>query len=359
VSNLRLVYCNRYSLGSGIGELDFINGGTQAAYQLEASIASGSVVSPATFRGALRPTLDSGASLTVSDPIGAIVAAGATLQVRTGAIVSAGGSVPATLPTVSNFSKAKSAAGSSQVYTASAFATPGGGSVSTYGVAPVAVLGIPDQRHVSVFAWGDSITYGLSDGTGSAAGSYGWLERGLESVNGTTIPSVNCSRHGETSIVYVDGTSIARTALMEYATHAVFGHGSNNIALGGALPTVQGHCQAIWAQARRMGLKVYHMTLIPRTTSTDAWATAANQTPASGFAAGDKRDQFNSWLRAQAAASVIDGVIDVAAMVEDSANPGKWRTDAGALTGDGIHPNSAGHALMAAALNAAAAGWSV
>jgi hypothetical protein len=57
------------------------------------------------------------------------------------------------------------------------------------------------------------------------------------------------------------------------------------------------------------------------------------------------RQAYNADMRANWSSYGFSGLIDIASIVEDPANPGKWATSAGAaLTADGIHPNPAGHA---------------
>jgi hypothetical protein len=120
---------------------------------------------------------------------------------------------------------------------------------------------------------------------------------------------------------------------------------------------------------------VWLCTVLPRTTSTDSWATTANQTLPSYEA---NRLAHNNWLRdaspagfvAQAQALIpyqdMVGVIDATPYVESSpagvplsatlpANGqqlagmgGVWV--GGSVTGDGIHPLDAGQALMGPAV---------
>jgi hypothetical protein len=114
-------------------------------------------------------------------------------------------------------------------------------------------------------------------------------------------------------------------------------------------------------------MPVYQTTITPRTTSTDGWATVANQTVVAGC--GQPRTDLNAWLRAGAPVNgsgtpvaigtagavpcpYLTGIYDAAATVEDATDPTKWKA-ATVLTGDGVHPNATGHALMAAAINTA------
>ena len=64
------------------------------------------------------------------------------------------------------------------------------------------------------------------------------------------------------------------------------------------------------------------------------------------------RVAYNADLRANFASYGYVGVIDVAAVLEDGTNPGKWQTTGGAWTADGVHPNNTqGHpALVSAAV---------
>jgi lysophospholipase L1-like esterase len=360
-SNVQVVYTNRQA--STAGEIDDLHGaGTQVAYTLESMVYQNARLSRVTFDGVKSPVVEIGAGTVVSDQMGFRLAAGSQVIVRSGAIFNAGSPVVGNLPALTGAQKALSAAAGSQVYSAGAFVTPGGGVSNHYGFGPVCLLGIPEQRHVAAMLWGDSIMWGNSDGNGDATyGHYGWAERGLVGVNGYNVPFVNCSRSGDSTPGYTSYQSWGRVALLEYVTHVVFGMGTNDIGGGTALATIQANCQAIWAEAKLRGVKAYHATITPKTTSTDSWATAANQSVVANYESGGVRGQFNAWLLTQVAAGKLDGVIDVNAAVEDPANLGKWITTGAAnyATADGLHPSTAAHVLMGAAFNAVVASWSV
>ncbi len=62
------------------------------------------------------------------------------------------------------------------------------------------------------------------------------------------------------------------------------------------------------------------------------------------------RTTYNADLRANFASYGYAGVIDVASVLEDGTNPGKWQTTGGAWTADGVHPNSTqGHPALVSA----------
>lgn len=352
VSSVQILYANRYGVSNG-------EAGDADNYQLESAIWRTSIVHPLTFQGRKSPTIEAGTPFLASDPLGmTAIPAGSSMTLRSGAIVSSGQKIPAGgAGTAGQTGTAASTSATSQVYSGSAITTPSGGAVPSNAFVPLCVLGIPEQRHPALFIWGDSIMYGQGDNsTTDTYGHVGWVERGCALPNGTFLPFVNCSRSGERSLAYSVGYAWTRYALLEYVTHALFGASTNDLAAAVPLATLQSNVQAAWSQARRMGCRVYHTTMTPKTTG--SWTTAAGQTVAAGYGSDETRGQFNAWLFQQAAAGVIDGVLDVNAVVEDPANPGKWRTDLGALTADGLHPNQAGHVLMSSVLSAAASTWS-
>jgi lysophospholipase L1-like esterase len=353
-TNLQVLFSNRYS-GSGGEYL------TDAAdFTLESAVYQNGIVSPISFQGRKTPVVSGGASLIESDRHGFLIPAGSQLHLRTGGIITSGLKLVVGQPGSAAFTRVASTSATSQIYGSGGITVPSGGAATTFGLTPLAVLGVPDRRHVAVMIWGDSIAYGSGDGNGEATyGHVGWAERSLISVNGSFVPFVNCSRAGDRTAGYNFGFSWGRIAVLEFVTHAVFTMGINDIAAAVTLATMQANCQAIWAAARQMGVKAYHTTLTPYTTSTDGWTTAANQTVVSGYGVNEIRGQFNAWLDTQVAVGNLDGKIDVNASVEDPANPGKWKTSAGALTADGLHPNTAGHVAMAAVGNAAASTWTV
>jgi lysophospholipase L1-like esterase len=139
-------------------------------------------------------------------------------------------------------------------------------------------------------------------------------------------------------------------ALLKYASNVICELGTNDINTSRTLAQIQSDLQTIWQAAKAAGVRRVAQTLIiPRTTSTDSWATAANQTPVSGFATGSTRDQLNAWIKAQVGQGLLDGYIDPNPQVEDQANLGKWQTNGTAsfATTDGTHPTAAFQASMA------------
>ncbi|WP_029082893.1 GDSL-type esterase/lipase family protein [Bradyrhizobium sp. th.b2] len=300
--------------------------------------------------------LSAGAHYFISDKIGADLAPSTDFAIRTGVTVNAGQFVQyGTLILTTADAFIENTSGTSQIQGTGALVTNGGVSVAK-GYGPLAVLGYPLTPTPAAVIRGDSIAVGVAD-TNNNVGANGFLERGLVGATGGAIPFMNLARagdslQGEGAI----GHGWRRDSLMDFATHYISDMGNNDIAGGVSLASMQTLVQAAWKSARARGLKVYHCTLLPRTTSTDAFATAANQTIVANYESSGIRGQFNTWLFTQVGVN-IDGVIDINATVEDPANLGKWLTAGGPYTGDGTHPNAAGNLLAVPAVSAVVNTW--
>lgn len=244
---------------------------------------------------------------------------------------------------------------------------------------PIAIIGVPQGPMTAVGVIGMSISGGTLDTNPDAYGGYGWIGKGVNAVS-PNIPVLSLSRGSSETIDYLNAAG-TRLALLPYVDVVIYDEATNDIAVGGAtLAQLQTNAQQIWKQIRAAGKKLYAVTVMPRTTSTNSWATAAAQTPVTGFTEGGIRDQYNSWLYTELQAGVIDGLVDPAlgryaigtaavwvntsgGGVEDPANLSKWITTNGAATTDGTHPSSStgtnAVAIAAATLTAfvTAMGW--
>tara|TARA_R110000782_G_scaffold14419_1_gene43017 strand:+ start:169 stop:1374 length:1206 start_codon:yes stop_codon:yes gene_type:complete len=128
-----------------------------------------------------------------------------------------------------------------------------------------------------------------------------------------------------------------RKAYLAHASHGVLGAGVNDMITNGRTAVqVAGYRQTIIGFAPT--LQWLETTLAPQTTSTDSWATVANQTVTSINA---ERVLFNQRVRAGNQGFV--GFIDIADILESARNSGLWK--APGATGDGLHALNAGYAL--------------
>ena len=257
----------------------------------------------------------------------------------------------------------------------------GGATSATGYFMPVALLGRPlagpSAPWVAILL--DSIARGSGDSVGL---NEGWIARGLGGGLTPTIPFVNVSIPGLTSAQFADAQNLStqsekRRRLMLAAPYIINNGGTNDLAAGATWQQVAGYNLSIASDAASRGSRVVQATIIPKTTSTDLWATAGNQTPS---AQESVRVAYNQWLRAGApivaGAAVTAGtsgallagapghpfwkVIDPASLVEvDATNAltvdgGRWLTTgaANAPTADGTHPTTAYHIILSAAVSA-------
>lgn len=256
-------------------------------------------------------------------------------------------------------------ASASQVMATGVLTVPAGGAQQSGPMfCPVAIVGkAVGNPDIAVGGFGDSIMDGFnatgrngnSDGSDSKAG---FFVQGLRGVNGRTIPNINfgaSSTKGTNTVLMPDaGTAFQkRAALLKYITHAIENFGTNDIgtAAGSSLPVadIMAAKRILWGKLRAGGVgKIYAVPLIPRTSSTDSWATVANQTPINAdFAPGGKRDQINTQLQAAVTAGELDGYFDLNASMADATSPEKWAATgtANGVSADGTHPSDNGGVL--------------
>jgi lysophospholipase L1-like esterase len=227
-----------------------------------------------------------------------------------------------------------------------ALTTPSGGSLlgrSEGG--PNAILGraigTPD---IAVLGIGDSIMDGDNDtnaaNDGNAAG--GWFLSGLYNVNGRTIPSGRAANSGLTAQTFV-ASSAKTLQFVKWYTHVVSEYGTNDIINGRTSAQILANLQTIWAALKSNGARyVIQTTILPRTTSTDSFVTAVNQTPRSGFATNATRTTLNNSINSNVGANGLDAVFDLLAVVQDPTLTDRWIATLGggiAATGDGTHPD--------------------
>ncbi|QNJ57068.1 lysophospholipase L1-like esterase [Gordonia phage Rabbitrun] len=206
---------------------------------------------------------------------------------------------------------------------------------------PTAVIGVPYEPTAALYILGDSIMQGVGDTGGEPATDAGWVCRALNSQYGY----INASRAGETAEQFAPGNArrLGRLQLAQYCTHALVGHGVNDIKADVTLAQLQARLLSMWNTLDRMGLKVYQSTITPVTTGT--FSTPEGQVKQSA-AREAVRLGINDWIRSTP--GPLSGYVEAADSVETARGSGTWKND---LTADGTHPNAAGAAAMAAGWN--------
>jgi lysophospholipase L1-like esterase len=213
---------------------------------------------------------------------------------------------------------------------------------SYYGLASVEAVDAETAR--VVIAFGDSITDGVNS-TFNAPRSYpDQLNDRLRAAGYVRTGVVNAGIAGNRWLADGVGPSgskrLARDVLnVAGASHVILLLGINDLLLSASsgapdevsADQITAAISAAANQARAKGLKVLVGTLLP--------CRATGLTEA-------KRQMVNAWIRAGGNA---DGVVDFDAAMRDSADPASL--NAAYDSGDHLHPNDAGYAAMAAAVN--------
>lgn len=215
------------------------------------------------------------------------------------------------------------------VTTADITGTLGAVSPDVLAYSPVAILGKTSRP--TVFIAGDSRAVGAGDANAASGGSgaKGEVERSLGDL-----AWINGSQSGDTVQKCVEAGKYAqRLILSRYCTHVISNLGINDFGTRTAAQ-VQADLTTFWKFFT--GKPVYHLTIAPYTTSTDSWATTANQTIPGTY--GSRRVAVNKWLRSVPPG--LNGVFDTTEFVESGRDTSLWLPN---FTADGIHGNAAAY----------------
>lgn len=341
-TGLRLVFCNWYNAGQ---EAD-----TPNDIVVKALVRYQGVLLYVTFNGSRSVTIAPGATV-VSDPLGFTQAKGATFYTRTFVSVTSGGSYP--LGATSDAYRNEWVAAGDLLSTGTA---PANTATKSYG--PWALLGTPTKALASprLLIVGDSRAVGYNDvlpvGT-TTQDAFGWVRRAFDgklsyvnlSLSGTSAGNMIDWQGGFRRFGLADACGTYEAAIVSW--------GINDITGGASAATVQTRLQAVWALLTARGLPVYGATIPPVTTSTDNWATTANQTLAPANAV---RLAVNAWLRTKPAPLVK--VYEFADAVESARDSGLWKANGTAYgyTQDGVHESTGGYTAEAALIDPATFG---
>jgi lysophospholipase L1-like esterase len=209
---------------------------------------------------------------------------------------------------------------------------------------PGAIIGIPIIPGPTVLINGSSSFQGTGDKTNPDGPSYtaGYASRALGEIG---IPYVRQSASGITAEAFLTNNRFRRELTTTIGVSTILvGLGSNDFGQRVTAEIICERILRILSYASALNKNVILYTYTPRNTSYDSWNTSEGQTIDLNQAT---RASVNKWLMGELTHPSLLGVVDANIIVEDSKSPGKWRTDHGSLTKDGLHLNPAGHKLVA------------
>jgi lysophospholipase L1-like esterase len=225
--------------------------------------------------------------------------------------------------------------------------------VSGYVYGPMYITGIPSTPTACWLGLGDSVMVGFGDIINPIPGlNYSYAKGWFERLVGNAYGCVQLACGGQTAQQSANGGAIYRLGgnLGKYCTHAIMALGINDI--GTLLHTasqVEANVATCVALLRSQGIaKVYVTTFQPQTTSTDNWATVANQ---SVYSFESNRLAYNNDIRSTNGAIVgADGYFEICIPCESSPGSGKFIANGTAdyATADGLHPSPVLNGIVAA-----------
>jgi hypothetical protein len=319
LTSLQVLFCNWY-LSQSSTEL---SNAADVTYAVSVEYPAGTFTQ-VTWAGATSKAAVTMGDTGLSDTAAVTIPSGAVFWVRCYATSSS-----ATIP-VTGFGAVWTAQGEASVIsgqTMSGTVTDGG---SLKFLHPAVI--VANTTKPSFALHGDSRTHYQATGLDTATGAVGQVAESL----GSSYPWGNFAV--SSTRLYLQNKNASRcAALAQYFSHVICNLGVNDMILDSrTLAQMQGDVEIFCYRLRNK--TIIWPTIEGRTTSTDSWATVANQT----LDANDPiRVSFNAWVKALP--TRISAAPDICAEVED-ATTGKWK--APSYTADGLHPSStAGDAI--------------
>lgn len=344
---VRLVYLN-----TRVGENCTIKAAVEASDGSKA---------PAFFNGARSKVLEAALGLwnatspptnyVVSDPVGIKGAKNTAIWSRTFATVTSGEKLAVThvLSETGEACETGTAVGDKTLTGTIAAAT-------TLSFGPSWILFYAPDGAISIVGLGDSIV----DGWGGSAYHTGPIRLACDGK----LPYHHAARGGEKSTEFQASSWIDRHAQSQGGTHVIHQYGINDLQAAATAAATEASMLANWKTLANDDKRVYQTTITPKSASSDAWATTANQT--TDATVNPPRLTVNAWirdgapidattlavvatgtvgaLRAGDVGHPLVGYIEWADAVESARDSGKWTA---LYTADGIHPSEIGKTALA------------
>lgn len=218
----------------------------------------------------------------------------------------------------------------------------------SFGFRPI-MLGHPVTDGDSFIAVGDSIGQSLTDSASAGVWGRAFIQRAMGNYGVSPRPCMNFCIASARTTLFTGGSKWK--SFIPYATKAIDECGTNDVDEGANIATIQSRFDTLWGALKAGGIaKIYRTELMCKTTSTDNWATTANQTVVARWGAGEEADQLNTWFLSKAADGTLKAVCSTRE-VKDPVTPSKWRCDEYATTRystyDWLHPSESGHINLA------------
>lgn len=362
--DLRVRLCNWY-IATSTGLVTTTN---LSRIKVNISIESpnGTTPRPFYYLGSRDIYIDVGQTIEAIEPTGLVVAAnqGAYIHIYVTAVDSSGAQLTSGKIPFGRFTQNISGEALAINASASDHTTTMGGettAVSSTGniFGPFAVCGrplYPSLSDISIFALGDSITFGFAEHnsmTGDADHNTGWVERWLGQSAyryGLVNSGVSSTKASQWATLASGGNTAVVQAMADLFTHALISLGTNDFGNDSGATVYANNCATAAWLYNSMGIKSLLVTQTPVSSSTDSWATLANQTAQiPNFA---RRTDYNALVRANNKPTGVIGYVELADIVESSRDSGKWIVDGNAnkYSNDGIHGVNATYALVASSL---------
>jgi lysophospholipase L1-like esterase len=340
ISNLQLVFVNRYLSAVGTSSA----GG---AFSLKMFIEyPANTFTAVLFSGSGTVAVTAGARIRSDVVAGLTIPAGSKFWVRT--VLSVGSAI--SMP-VMELNAGSNVLGlddgnvaADQGNSGTISATTG---INTFG--PCAIIGTVNATAARSFLIvGDSLAWGQGDDSGvGAQDSSGFLQRMLGRLG---YPCMTWAKGGQQAadVAPITATLNADTAstLMSF-TDVILQHGVNDLRLSRTRAQIEADLATIAATASITGKRIWKTTITPRSTSTDSWATTANQTAQVDGNMADL-NPLNADIRAGLAN--MTNVIEAADAAMSARDSGIHKAPPAGTT-DGTHFNSTRAALIASLLS--------
>ncbi len=198
------------------------------------------------------------------------------------------------------------------------------------------ILIVTTTTRPSVLLLGDSHQHGYHDAYTGTSGDRGLLARAFGALGGYC----ELGTGGAKASDFIASHTL-RVSLAPYFSHVACVFGTNDITNGVSASTVVTNLQTIAGYFPNN--LVWVGTIPPVSTSTDSWATTANQTTESHNA---NRVSLNGSIRT--GISGFNRSLEIADILESARDSGKWIVDGSAntYTDDGTHGTNTAHLLV-------------